>query len=85
MYKTCGSISAQRRATGLVDTSVKSNCNRFVSLVSTNGTQIAAANFDLSGTTTLGTKLLDHSYFIPVILLSLSTGAAGSLIAVVFF
>ena len=51
----------------------------------TNGTQIAAANFDLSGTTTLGTKLLDHSYFIPVILLSLSTGAAGSLIAVVAF
>ncbi len=35
--------------------------------------------------TTLGTKLIDHSYFIPVILLSLSTAAAGSLIAVVFF
>ncbi len=51
----------------------------------TNGTQIAAANFDLSGTTTLGTKLIDHSYFIPVILLSLSTAASGSLIAVVFF
>ena len=31
----------------------------------TNGTQIAAANFDLSGTTKLGTKLIDHSYFIP--------------------
>ncbi len=51
----------------------------------TNGTQIAAANFDLSGTTTLGTKLIDHSYFIPVILLSLSTAASGSLIAVAFF
>ncbi len=51
----------------------------------TNGTQIAAANFDLSGTTTLGTKLIDHSYFIPVILLSLSTAAAGSLIAVIAF
>lgn len=51
----------------------------------TNGTQIAAANFDLSGTTTLGTKLLDHSYFIPVILLSLTTAGAGSLIAVIFY
>ena len=30
-----------------------------------NGTQIAAANFDLTGTTKLGTKLLDHSFFVP--------------------
>ena len=51
----------------------------------TNGTQIAAANFDLSGTTTLGTKLIDHSYFIPVIVLSLTTAGAGSLIAVIAF
>ena len=32
-----------------------------------NGTQIAAANFDLTGTTKLGTKLIDHSFFIPML------------------
>ena len=32
-----------------------------------NGTQIAAANFDLTGTTKLGTKLLDHSFFVPML------------------
>ena len=37
MYSTCGSICAQRRATGLVDTSVKSYCSRFVKRTSTNG------------------------------------------------
>ena len=37
MYSTCGSISAQRRAIGLVDTSVKSYCSRFVNRTSTNG------------------------------------------------
>lgn len=51
----------------------------------TNGTQIAAANFDLSGTTKLGTKLIDHSYFIPMLVLALSTAGFGSLFAVVFF
>ena len=51
----------------------------------TNGTQIAAANFDLSGTTKLGTKLIDHSYFIPMLVLALSTAAVGSLIAVTVF
>jgi anaerobic C4-dicarboxylate transporter DcuA/anaerobic C4-dicarboxylate transporter DcuB len=51
----------------------------------TNGTQIAAANFDLSGTTKLGTKLLDHSYFIPMLVLSVTTAAVGSLIGVTFF
>ncbi len=51
----------------------------------TNGTQIAAANFDRSGTTQLGTKLIDHSFFIPMLVLALTTGGAGSVIAVVFF
>ena len=51
----------------------------------TNGTQIAAANFDRSGTTQLGTKLIDHSFFIPMLVLALTTAGAGSLIAVVFF
>ena len=43
-----------------------------------NGTQIAAANFDLSGTTKLGTKLIDHSFFIPMLVLSVTTIAVGA-------
>ena len=33
----------------------------------TNGSQIAAANFDETGTTKLGTKLIDHSFFVPMV------------------
>jgi anaerobic C4-dicarboxylate transporter DcuA/anaerobic C4-dicarboxylate transporter DcuB len=36
----------------------------------TGGLQIAGANFDRSGTTRLGTKLVDYSYFIPMLVLS---------------
>lgn len=43
----------------------------------TNGSQIAAANFDETGTTKLGTKLLDHSFIIPVIVLGLVTAVVG--------
>jgi anaerobic C4-dicarboxylate transporter DcuA/anaerobic C4-dicarboxylate transporter DcuB len=43
----------------------------------TNGSQIAAANFDQTGTTKLGTKLVDHSFIIPVIVLGLTTAIAG--------
>ncbi len=50
-----------------------------------NGTQIAAANFDLSGTTKLGTKLIDHSFFIPMLVLSVTTIAVGAVIGGVFF
>ena len=50
-----------------------------------NGTQIAAANFDLTGTTKLGTKLLDHSFFIPMLVLSVTTIVVGSVIGAVFF
>ena len=50
-----------------------------------NGTQIAAANFDLSGTTKLGTKLLDHSFFVPMLIMSVTTIAVGSLIGGIFF
>ena len=50
-----------------------------------NGTQIAAANFDLSGTTKLGTKLIDHSFFIPMLVLSVTTIAVGAVIGAVFF
>jgi anaerobic C4-dicarboxylate transporter DcuB len=51
----------------------------------TNGSQIAAANFDLTGSTKLGTKLIDHSFFIPMLCLALSTAAFGSLFAVLFY
>ena len=51
----------------------------------TGGPQIAGANFDLSGTTKLGTKLIDHSYFIPMLILSSTTVIVGSLIGAVFF
>ncbi len=51
----------------------------------TNGSQIAAANFDLTGSTRLGTKLIDHSFFVPMLCLALSTAAFGSAFAVVFF
>ena len=50
-----------------------------------NGTQIAAANFDLSGTTKLGTKLIDHSFFIPMLVLSVTTIGVGALIGGLFF
>ena len=50
-----------------------------------NGTQIAAANFDLTGTTKLGTKLLDHSFFIPMLVMSVVTIAVGAFIGGVFF
>jgi anaerobic C4-dicarboxylate transporter len=45
-----------------------------------NGTQIAAANFDHSGTTKLGTKLLDHSFFVPMLIMSVVTVAVGAVI-----
>ena len=51
----------------------------------TGGPQIAAANFDLTGTTKLGTKLVDHSYFVPMLVLSATTVLVGSLIGAIFF
>lgn len=51
----------------------------------TNGSQIAAANFDKTGTTKLGTKLIDHSFFIPVLLLAVSTAVVGSAIGAAFY
>jgi anaerobic C4-dicarboxylate transporter-like protein len=51
----------------------------------TGGPQIAGASFDLSGTTKLGTKLLDHSYFVPMLVLSSTTLLVGSAIGAAFF
>ncbi|MDM7830775.1 anaerobic C4-dicarboxylate transporter family protein [Cellulomonas edaphi] len=45
-----------------------------------NGTQIAAANFDHSGTTKLGTRLLDHSFFVPMLIMAVVTVAVGAVI-----
>ena len=50
-----------------------------------NGTQIAAANFDLSGTTKLGTKLLDHSFFVPMLIMSVTTIIVGAAIGAIFY
>ncbi|HEX9258859.1 MAG TPA: anaerobic C4-dicarboxylate transporter family protein, partial [Acidimicrobiales bacterium] len=51
----------------------------------TNGSQIAAANFDETGTTKLGTKLIDHSFIVPVVLLGLSTAIAGAVLGTIFY
>ncbi len=51
----------------------------------TNGTQIAAAQFDQSGTTKLGTKMLDHSFFVPMLIMSAVTIITGALIAGIFY
>ncbi|WP_062463814.1 anaerobic C4-dicarboxylate transporter family protein [Demequina soli] len=49
-----------------------------------NGPQIAAANFDETGSTKLGTKLLDHSFFVPMLILSVTTIIAGLVIGAFF-
>jgi anaerobic C4-dicarboxylate transporter DcuA/anaerobic C4-dicarboxylate transporter DcuB len=51
----------------------------------TNGSQIAAANFDETGTTKLGTKLLDHSFFIPVLIMGAATAIPGVIIGNLFY
>ncbi|MFE3290788.1 anaerobic C4-dicarboxylate transporter family protein [Rhodococcus sp. NPDC059234] len=52
-------------------------------LLPTNGSQIAAANFDESGSTKLGSKLVDHSFFVPTLVLAVTTIAAGSVLGVI--
>lgn len=51
----------------------------------TNGSQIAAANFDETGSTKLGTKLIDHSFFIPMLVLSISTAVVGVIFGTIFY
>jgi anaerobic C4-dicarboxylate transporter DcuB len=50
-----------------------------------NGTQIAAANFDLTGSTKLGTKLIDHSFFVPMLIMTFVSVLVGALIGVIFY
>lgn len=52
-------------------------------LLPTNGSQIAAANFDETGSTKLGTKLIDHSFAWPTIILAVTTVATGALLGLV--
>ncbi|MGE3619521.1 MAG: anaerobic C4-dicarboxylate transporter family protein [Acidimicrobiia bacterium] len=51
----------------------------------TNGSQIAAANFDETGSTQLGTRLVDHSFFVPMAVLAVSTAAVGALIGGILY
>ncbi len=51
----------------------------------TNGSQIAAANFDLTGSTKLGTKLIDHSFFVPMACLAVSTAVFGTIFGTIFY
>lgn len=53
-------------------------------LLPTNGSQIAATNFDTTGSTKLGTKLYDHSFFVPSLILAGTTIAAGALFGVLW-
>jgi anaerobic C4-dicarboxylate transporter DcuB len=53
-------------------------------LLPTNGSQIAAANFDVSGSTRLGTKLVDHAFFLPTLILAVTTIAFGALFGVLW-
>jgi len=47
-------------------------------LLPTNVLQIAAAQFDTTGSTKLGTRLYDHSFFVPSLLITVTTLLAGA-------
>ena len=49
-----------------------------------NGTQIAAAEADTTGTTTLGKRVIDHSFQLPLQVTWIVTALAGLAIATVF-
>ena len=50
-----------------------------------NGTQIAAAEADETGTTTLGKRVLDHSFQLPLQIAWVVTALVGCLIVYLFF
>jgi anaerobic C4-dicarboxylate transporter DcuA/anaerobic C4-dicarboxylate transporter DcuB len=50
-----------------------------------NGTQIAAANFDPTGSTKLGSKLLDHSFFVPMLIMTVTTVLVGAILGVLLY
>ena len=50
-----------------------------------NGTQIAAAESDTTGTTTLGKRVVDHSFQLPLQVCWVATALVGILIVWLFF
>jgi anaerobic C4-dicarboxylate transporter DcuA/anaerobic C4-dicarboxylate transporter DcuB len=56
-----------------------------VLLLPANGTQIAAAEADTTGTTTLGKKVIDHSFQLPLQIAWVVTALVGILIVWLFF
>ena len=50
-----------------------------------NGTQIAAAEADSTGTTTLGKRVIDHSFQLPLQIAWIVTALVGILVAAVFY
>jgi anaerobic C4-dicarboxylate transporter-like protein len=55
-----------------------------VFVLPTNGGQIAAVNFDRTGTTTLGTKLVDHSFFLPLMAMLIPAVVFGAILGTFF-
>jgi anaerobic C4-dicarboxylate transporter DcuA/anaerobic C4-dicarboxylate transporter DcuB len=49
-----------------------------------NGTQIAAAEADTTGTTTLGKRVIDHSFQLPLQIARISTAIVGIAIVAIF-
>jgi anaerobic C4-dicarboxylate transporter len=49
-----------------------------------NGTQIAAAEADITGTTTLGKRVIDHSFQVPLQVAWIVTALVGIVIVAVF-
>jgi anaerobic C4-dicarboxylate transporter DcuA/anaerobic C4-dicarboxylate transporter DcuB len=56
-----------------------------VLLLPANGTQIAAAEADTTGTTTLGKRVIDHSFQLPLQICWVVTALAGIVIVWLFF
>ena len=56
-----------------------------VLLLPANGTQIAAAEADTTGTTTLGRRVIDHSFQLPLQVCWIVTALAGVVIVWLFF
>lgn len=56
-----------------------------VLLFPANGTQIAAAEADTTGTTTLGKRVIDHSFQLPLQVAWITTALTGLAIALIFF
>jgi anaerobic C4-dicarboxylate transporter len=56
-----------------------------VLLLPANGTQIAAAEADTTGTTTLGKRVVDHSFQLPLQVAWIVTALTGIVIVYLFF